>query len=450
MAIKDTFQRTSRQLGLTSTQWHTRLVLWSAGLAAGTAVVAFAWLSEKALLGLALLVRDRVWVSLALTPAIGMLVVMLTRRWAPQAQGSGIPQVIAALRRLRDRQEVDDLLSLRMAGVKIGLGVLSLLGGFSVGREGPSVQVSASIAHAGHRWLPHRRAIHADDLVLAGGAAGIAAAFNTPLAGIVFAVEELGRRLETRTSGVLISVVVLAGLVSMAWNGDYRYFGLLNVGALGASVVWAVLTCGLLSGLIGGLFSRLLLWPQRVLHARLAAAPPSDPTGLFMRAFAWRERHPVWFAGACGLLVALIGCATAGATLGSGYMLTLQALRGEIHLPWYMPFARLAATALSYFSGIPGGIFAPSLAAGAALGFDLSPLLGSWASQHAVIALCMAGLLAAITQSPLTAAVIVMEMIDGHGMVISLFAVALLAKAVSALLGPELYQTSAVRFETPR
>mgnify|MGYP003704596443 CR=1 FL=1 len=102
----------------------------------------------------------------------------------------------------------------------------------------PANRINA-IAHAGHRWLPLRRAIRPGDLALAGGAAGIAAAFNTPLAGIVFAVEELGRRLETRTSGVLISLVILAGLVSLAWSGDYRYFGQLNVGALTAHIAWA-------------------------------------------------------------------------------------------------------------------------------------------------------------------------------------------------------------------
>jgi H+/Cl- antiporter ClcA len=446
---------------LASQRWHIRMVVWTAGIACGAAVVAFAWLSEQALRSFFYLVQGRLWLTFLLSPAIGMLVVWATLRWAPQAQGSGIPQVIAGLRRMRTHQPVSDLLSLRLAAAKIGLGALALLGGYSAGREGPSVQVGAAIAHAGHRWLPLRRAIRPADLALAGGAAGIAAAFNTPLAGIVFAVEELGRRLETRTSGVLISLVILSGLVSLAWSGDYRYFGQLTVGALTAQIAWAVLLCGLLCGLLGGLFSRLLLWPQRLAEARATLAagavapqpdsdePPAKAAWSLDEVFAWRSRHPVWFAGLCGLLIAALGYATGGVTLGSGYALTLQALGDQVELPWYTPLARLAATAVSYFSGIPGGIFAPSLAAGASLGFNLVPWLHPWATEHAVVALCMAGLLAAVTQSPLTAAVIVMEMIDGHSMVISLFAVALLAKAVGSRLGPELYQTSARRFEAP-
>lgn len=128
------------------------------------------------------------------------LPVGLTRRWAPHAQGSGIPRVIATTRLAAQGRADGHLISLRIALTRICLGTPALIGGFSVGREGPSVQVAASILQAAYRWLPHSRALRAPDLILAGGAAGIAAASNTSLAGIAFAVEELGRKLETRTS----------------------------------------------------------------------------------------------------------------------------------------------------------------------------------------------------------------------------------------------------------
>ena len=232
-----------------STRWRTRLVLWSAAARTGLAAVGFAALSNLALLAFDRLTAAHHWIALLLTPAIGMGVVWATRRYFAGAQGSGIPQAIAATRALQTGHAPQGLLSLRIAAGKVGLGALALLGGFSAGREGPSVQIGASIMHFAHRYLPHARSLRPSDLALAGGAAGIAAAFNTPLAGITFAVEELGRRLEARTSGVLLSTIIIAGLTAIAVEGNYRYFGQLVVGAVGFNLLWAVLVGGVVSGI---------------------------------------------------------------------------------------------------------------------------------------------------------------------------------------------------------
>ncbi|MNQ91842.1 H(+)/Cl(-) exchange transporter ClcA [compost metagenome] len=277
--------------------------------------------------------------------------------------------------------------------------------------------------------MPNARIIRSEDLILAGGAAGIAAAFNTPLAGVAFAVEELGRKLETRTSGVLLSTIILSGMVAIALQGNYHYFGHFGVQDIHLDIIAPVLVTGIGCGLLGGLFSRMLLWPQR--HHRFVV-------------WQWRRMHPVWFAGACGMIVAILGWLSAGMSFGSGYGVTSQVIVSDISLPWHAPITRFLATVVTYFSGIPGGIFAPSLAVGAAVGANAAEFFGLAAQP--VIALCMAGFLAAVTQSPITSAIIVMEMIDSHGMVISLMAVALIAKAVSARMGPELYQQLARGF----
>lgn len=414
-----------------SSRWRARIITGMAAALAGFAAVAFARLADLALQGFNAIVHERLWLAAVVTPAIGMAAVWATRRFVPGAQGSGIPQTIAAMRTLERHGQAQGLLSLPIALGKTVLGSFALLGGFSAGREGPSVQIAASIMHFCHRFLPNARGIRAADLVLAGGAAGIAAAFNTPLAGITFAIEELGRRFEPRASGVLLSTIIVAGLTSMALAGNYRYFGQLNVGDIGASIVPAVLAGGVVCGLAGGAFSRLLLWPQRAAGSRL---------------WTWRRAHPVLFAGFCGLAVALIGWSSGGVSLGSGYTVTAQAIGGSVALPWYTPAARFAATVISYFSGIPGGIFAPALAVGAALGFDLWQWLHLGVGEHPVVAICMAGFLSAATQSPITSAIIVMEMVDGHAMVISLLATALIAKAISRGMGPELYQQLALGF----
>lgn len=412
-----------------SIRWRTRVTLWVAATLAGLLVVMFARLADLALMQFAQQAVARPWLPFIYTPLIGMFVVWMTSRFFTGAQGSGIPQVIAATRLAHQGKPVNKLVSLRLAFAKIGLGTLALTGGFSAGREGPSVQVAASIMHFFHRYLPNARIIRPEDLILAGGAAGIAAAFNTPLAGVAFAVEELGRKLETRTSGVLLSTIILSGMVAIALQGNYNYFGHFDVQEANFDIVLPILAIGIGCGVMGGLFSRMLLWPQRY------------------RSFVvweWRRLHPVWFAGGCGMIVAILGWLSGGMSYGSGYGITSQIIVSDVGLPWHAPITRFLATVVTYFSGIPGGIFAPSLAVGAAVGANVAEYFALAAQP--IIALCMVGFLAAVTQSPITSAIIVMEMIDSHGMVISLMAVALIAKAVSARMGPELYQQLARGF----
>lgn len=412
-----------------SIRWRTRVTLWVAATLAGLLVVMFARLADLALMQFTQQSAARPWLPFIYTPLIGMFVVWVTSRFFIGAQGSGIPQVIAATRLAHQGKPVNKLVSLRLAFAKIGLGTLALTGGFSAGREGPSVQVAASIMHFFHRYLPNARIIRPEDLILAGGAAGIAAAFNTPLAGVVFAVEELGRKLETRTSGVLLSTIILSGMVAIALQGNYNYFGHFDVQEANLDIVLPILAIGIGCGVMGGLFSRMLLWPQRY------------------RSFVvweWRRLHPVWFAGGCGMIVAILGWLSGGMSFGSGYGITSQIIVSDVGLPWHALITRFLATVVTFFSGIPGGIFAPSLAVGAAVGANVAEYFALAAQP--IIALCMVGFLAAVTQSPITSAIIVMEMIDSHGMVISLMAVALIAKAVSARMGPELYQQLARGF----
>jgi H+/Cl- antiporter ClcA len=410
-------------------RWQMRAVLWLAAGSAGLAVVGFATLAEIALDTFERIHSRWWWAPFGLAPALGMLVVWATRRYVPGASGSGIPQVVAATQLSAMGRGVGALLSLRVALGKVLLGALALVGGFSAGREGPSVQVAASVLNLANRFLPNGRTLRSSDLILAGGAAGIAAAFNTPLAGIVFAVEELGRRLESRTSGVLVSTIIISGLVAIALKGNYAYFGQLTVRDLGTAVLLPTLIAGTVCGVLGGAFSWMLLWPQR--HPQFAL-------------WAWRSAHPVWFAGACGMVVAVLGWFSGGTSFGSGYAAASQAIGGQITLEWHAPITRIVATLATYFSGMPGGIFAPSLAAGTAVGSDLAQWVGLSVDAHAWIALCMAAFLAAVTQSPITAAIIVMEMVNGHQMVISLMAATFLSKTVSARFGPELYQQLAL------
>ena len=408
--------------------WQTRMVVIAIAAFAGLVVVGFTWLSEKAIHIFFQINSSYWWAPLFWTPICTAIIVWITRRYAPGAAGSGIPQVMAALDPTVDSAQRSIFVSLKLSISKIILTSSSLLAGLSLGREGPSVQIAAGIMLSARRWLPARASVNAHGLLVAGGAAGIAAAFNTPLAGVMFAIEELSRLPEQRSSGLLVACIVLGGLIAISLTGNATYFGVIHTAEAGLALLLPGLLVALASGLAGGLFSRLVI-------ASLSGLGKDRLSSL-------RRTHPIVFAAVCGFIVAVIGVVTGGATFGSGYTHTRHMLEGsENTLTVYVVF-KFIATWITTWSGVPAGIFAPSLAIGAALGNDIAQLLHSPLTA-ALIALGMAGFLAAVTQAPLTSFIIVMEMVDGHAMVLSLMACALIASGISRVLSKPLYPSLA-------
>jgi H+/Cl- antiporter ClcA len=407
--------------------WHGRIVVWIAAATAGLIVVLFAIATEYASELFFSFQSKTWWLPLVITPLSGIGIVYIANRWFKGSAGSGIPQTIAALNKPGEHYRLPGLVSLKIAFGKVILGVAGIAAGFSAGREGPSVQIGASVMHAFRHLLPRNFVIDPKHLILAGGAAGISAAFNTPLAGIVFAIEELGRRFEQKTNGVIISAIVLSGLVSISLQGNYTYFGHISVGLITSNIIYPVFLCGAICGIFGGIFSRTLVYSSTGIKGRL---------GELIKA------HPLYWAGFCGLIVAVIGVVSHGATHGSGYSAAKELLHGTTDESWMYAPLKYMATLFTYLSGIPGGIFAPSLSIGAGIGNDLLPLFTNFQTS-AICALCMAGFLAGVTQAPLTSFIIVMEMIDGHEMVISLMAVTMISSIVSRLFSKPLYETLA-------
>lgn len=376
----------------------------------GAAAIIMALLADRAQeLWLHLLAVQR-YAALLLTPLGFGLALFLARRYFPNSQGSGIPQVIAA-RELPDLHSRLALVSLWTAFGKVMIMLLGLLCGASIGREGPTVQVGAALMFAaGRRTLHYQRG-----LLLAGAAAGIAAAFNTPLAGIVFGIEELSRSFESRTSGLVIAAVIAAGLTSLAFFGDYSYFGS-TPAALHFGWSWlAVPVCAVVGGFAGGLFSRILI--------------------LFTGGFPGRvgqyiSRRPVVFAMLCGLGVAICGIASGGSVYGTGYAQAKLIVHGTAPGSEIFGPLKFLASVFSAISGIPGGIFAPSLAVGAGMAADLH-LIFQNVPLGALALLGMVSYLAGAVQTPITSFVIVAEMTENHAMVIPLMIAALIADATS-------------------
>jgi len=416
--------------------WLQYGILWTGAVMVGLVAVMYAWLIDFGFAMFRTMQRGHEWLPLILTPAMSVLCVWLTRRFFQGAEGSGIPQVIASLGEEGElhAKRAPKLLSLKILAGKIGVSFLGILGGFTIGREGPTVQVGAALMFNMRRFYPRPSALLEKRLILAGAAAGLSAAFNTPLAGIVFAIEELSRNFEQRASGIVITTIIFAGVVALGLNGNYTYFGTINAGNDSArELIVAVVVSGVLMGVAGGVFCWLLLNTHRWIPAPLRTL---------------RAERPVMFGALCGLIVAIVGVCAGGVTFGSGYAEAKGLLTDQTQLSAWYPLAKMASMVGSYLPGIPGGIFAPSLSIGAGFG-NLLHMVFEHTSLSMLIALAMVGYLAAVTQSPITAFVIVMEMINGHALVISLMATALLASRVSRFFAPPLYEALSARYAPP-
>jgi H+/Cl- antiporter ClcA len=410
-------------------RWRDRIVVMIFAVLTGLLVVAFTKLSELALNQFHAWVKLADWMVFVLTPLICASVVWVTQKYFASSAGSGIPQVIAALSSQTPAAQRGFFVSFKLSLAKIFLTTTGLLGGLSLGREGPSVQIAAGMMRNARHWLSEHSQIKESGLILVGGAAGIAAAFNTPLAGVMFAIEELSKHPEDRRNGILITAIVMSGMVAISIDGNATYFGQIRDAWMSWNMFFPAIVVALVSGICGGLFSKIMI-------ASL------NPTGQFL-AGVWRKKHPVWFAAGLGLLIACIGFWSSGTTFGSGYSYTKAMLENQSEVSFYYPILKMLATWLTSWSGVPGGIFAPSLAVGAALGNDVAMLM-QVVNAPTLIALGMAAFLAAVTQAPLTSFIIVMEMVSGHELVLSLMFAALLASAISRVISRPLYSSLAV------
>jgi len=240
----------------------------------------------------------------------------------------------------------------------------------------------------------------------------------------------MSRSFEERKSGTLLIAVVLAGVTALSVLGEYTYFGN-TTESIALSSAWiAVLACGIAGGLLGGLFSSSLIFGTRQIAAYLSA-------------------YPIRIAFFCGLILSLVGFLSAGQTFGTGY-LEAKNLVGGGEVTTAFPFYKMLATIASYLSGIPGGIFAPSLSIGAGLGADIAQFMPG-IPFSAIVMLGMVGYFTGVVQTPITAFVIVMEMTDSSSMLMPLMTTALIAKAISHLVCPTpIYQAFFSSFDLSR
>ncbi len=376
------------------------LPLWIAALLTGLVAVGYEKLfhaSEEFGQGI---IRDHpLWVF-GITPVAFASALWLVERFAPAATGSGIPHLMAAVEVPTDRRHlIGKLLGLRIAAVKILSSLVMLLGGAVIGREGPTLQISGSIFQWVYTKLPsfwpH---ISQRVMLITGGAAGLAAAFNTPLGGIVFAIEELTRTHITHFRTSVLAAVIIAGMASQTLLGPYLFLGFPRIGDPGLRHLGWVILFSSVAGLFGAGVVRVLKRLAR--YKRLNGAGNKKYIGAAVLGLG--------FAG----LIFLYGADAAG----TGKPLINRLLfEPNAVMDWHILPVRMLGMILSYSVGAAGGVFATSLSTGAALGEVMMQLFTLDAySRNLLILSCMIGFLTGVTRSPFTAAILVLEMTDRH------------------------------------
>lgn len=392
-----------------------------AAVASGLLSVVYAKLfklGEGAFLTLATEHREAIFIATPLAFGLSWFAIYYL---SPEAGGSGIPQVLAANEleyQTQNQRFIDRLLSIRVLVVKVFTSLICVLGGGAIGREGPTLQISASLFHLFGRKTRQFFPDTASHLwIVSGAAAGLAAAFNTPLGGIVYAIEELGAHHFTRVRNVLLIAIIISGIVAQGILGDYLYIGTPKIFINGWHAFPYAVVVGFCGGLLGALWARVLfafVQKRSLVKSKVGLGS---------------------IAVVCGLIMAGL-IAYNPLSAGSGVPLINDLLFKDQSADLATIALRLVGTFVSYLSGTAGGIFSPSLAIGASLGSWFTQLFGLTGS-HLLILLGMIGFLTGVTRVPFTSFILVLEMTAEHASIFPMMIAALFAILGANLVDPK-------------
>jgi H+/Cl- antiporter ClcA len=391
----------------------------------------FAW-GEKLL---ALMLNWHDWIIFIISPIGFVLSWWLVKEFAPYAKGSGIPQVMAAveLANPKEHTKIRSLLSLKIIFFKILSSVILVIGGGAVGREGPTIQIAGSIFRKVNEYLPDWwPKISKKNMIMTGAAAGLAAAFNTPLGGIVFAVEELSKTHINYFKTALFTAVIIAGLTAQTLAGSYLYLGYPKTHNVSLLVMFPIILVAGVSGILASQLSVMMLKMNNWKKKKLTT-----------------DKANISFLVICALFIACIAYFINREILGSGKEIMQRVLfSSNKHEEWYVPILRMLGPALSFTSGGAGGIFAPALAAGESIGSVISGMIHLTQNETNVVILGgMVAFLTGITRAPFTSAIIVLEMTDRHSLIFHLMLAGMVSSIVSILVSRHsLYDVIKVNF----
>ena len=408
-----------------------QLSFWVAAISVGIAAILFTRASLFMQREYELVFELHPYLILLLTP-IGFLLAAGVVRFSPMAGGSGVPQALYAAMLARDEHDgvsgaasagtqaiQEQLVSIKTAVVKVISTLLGFLCGASIGIEGPMVQISTAIFAAfGKKAKKLFPQLDFQSYLVAGAGTGIAAAFNAPLGGIAFALEEVAAGDFGSLRHMVLIAIIVCGLTAQALIGNKLYFGNVMLGPISEGfnksfVGWAVLI-GIVGGILGGIFGRL------VTNDRL------------------RNIHVKWWMRALifGGIVAILGFIYSGQTGETNYTATRAFFEGEaVNRAISFPVAKLLATAFSTLAGIGGGILAPSLVVGSWLGISIAKI-AFFANLKVCALLGMVAYFSGAFQIPITAVIIVMEITNQHEVIFPMMIAALCAFIVARMIMP--------------
>ncbi len=407
---------------------------WIASLVTGLIAVFYSKIFLLAENNASSLFKFNHWLLFIITPVCFFIAWWMIERFEKFAGGSGIPQIMAAIELAtpRDNYKIRRLLSIRVIIIKIISSLFMILGGGVIGREGPTIQIAGSVFRKVNQLLPPWwPKISKRNMIMTGAAAGLAAAFNTPLGGIVFAIEELTKTHISYFRTALFTAVIIAGLTAQGLFGPYLYLGYPVIKGLSAYIFLGVILVAMLAGLAGS-FSGRIMFGFINLRSRLK-----------------KQNQKILFVIVCGLVVAALGFITNIGLIGSGKAIMTQVLfTPDKYLPWYAPIVRMTGSIFSFSSGAAGGVFAPALSSGACIGSVISGWMSLTDSNTNLLVLSgMVGFLTGITRTPFTSSIIVLEMTDRHNLIFFLMVAGMVAGLVSLLVDKHsLYDRLKVRY----
>lgn len=373
---------------------------------------------------------------LLITPLTFGAIRYLTMRYAPFAGGSGIPQVLGVIRSpRRTRDYSGNFLLTPVKSLFKGIAVVTAMaGGATAGREGPAIQIGASLMVAWcARWVPRMR-VSPRMIVTAGAATGLAAAFSTPVAAVLYALEDLSAGRTLRSRGFLLLPILVGFLCVWALGSHVPFFAITTLTEAVPpwwSILALTLACGVLAGIMG--------W------AMVIGLPRLLPT-------ARTPWHGAMIAAGLGLVLAIFGILTAGLSMGSGNDTSAALLNvaSEFDETLSVGIIKALSTTLTFASGIPAGILTPSLAVGGGFGNDFAVLFSLEAYRQSLVAIGMAAFMAGVMRAPVTCAVLIAELTGLYGLLAHFLVAALIGTvAASVILRESLYEVLFKRLLDP-
>jgi len=374
-----------------------------------------------------------VWpLAFVLSGGLAMVGYFLVRKFAPEAGGSGIPEIEGALEELRPVRWW------RVLPVKFIGGMGTLGAGMVLGREGPTVQLGGNVGRMVVDIFRLKSAEGRHTLLATGAAAGLSAAFNAPLAGILFIIEEMRPQFRYNLVSIkaVFTGVIMSSIVFRIFNGEGAVIEVGKLTNAPVNTLWLYLVLGMIFGVVGPLFNTLVLRTQ----------------DMFQRIHGGNVTKWVLVGGLIGGLCGILGLVEPEAA-GGGFGLIPLAAAGHysVGLLLFLFVARTITTLLCFSSGAPGGIFAPMLALGTLLGtaFGMAAAAGFPAYHLEAGTFAIAGmgaLLAASVRAPLTGIVLVLEMTDNYQLILPMIITCLGATLLAQFLGGKpLYSTILAR-----